>query len=219
MIGLLSVIVAAVVGAVLHRIRGGGLQFIPRFGLGRSLWLVTPIVGLIAWPFVGVVNAVIIAALYLAGSVNGWGSYFDCGGRTDGWRDDPEVWWIDKLLLKWFGPEWAADPGAVAPDRFDVVYNGGEVRPLSWRRKRDCTGMALRGLHYLPMFLVLPAMASSLLAAVPGVIAIALFAPSYLAGRTIERWADRRGDRIEVSEYVVGAVFGAALAAQYLVVI
>ncbi len=215
MIELAIIAATAAIGAFLNRIRGGGLQFIPRFGLGRSLWLVTPIVGLLAWPFVGALPAFYVALLYLAGSVSGWGSYFDLSRKRDGWADDPEVPWIDKVLMETFGPQWATDRDRIHPEHAaigDVVYNEGRERPASWRFWRDFTGLALRGLHYLPMMLVLPTAYASWWALVPGFVAVALFAPAYRLG-----WAISRRHATGIAEWIVGGIFGATLATQYLI--
>jgi len=216
------ILAAAIVGALLNRIRGGGLKpQVPRFGLGRSLWLVTPIVGLIAWPFIGALPAFYLAALYLLGSVSGWGSYFDLSRKRDGWSDDPEVEWIDRVLMEVFGPQWAMDKARIHPihaARGDVIYNEGRERPASWRWWRDFTGMALRGLHYLPMMLVIPTAFASWWALAPGIIGVALFAPVYWMGWNAPGWLRRRGYKgTGLAEYIVGAFFGAALAVQYLV--
>ncbi|MFI9653046.1 hypothetical protein [Guyparkeria halopsychrophila] len=187
---------AAVIGALIHRYRGGGFPVLP--SPGRSLWLAAPAVGLIAWPFVGALPAFYLFVLYLAGSVQGWGSYFDLGRKADGWKDDPEVGWIDTSLAYLFGEERAG-------------------RSPGWRFKRDFTGMALRGLHYLPMVLVIPSAFVSWWALVPGVIAVALFAPAYWLGYQVPRSWGREFYGTSLAEYVVGAIFGAALTAQYLI--
>jgi len=211
----LIILVAAIVGAFINRIRGGGLRpQVPRFGLGRSLWLAAPMVGVIAWPFVGALPALYLAALYLLGSVQGWGSYFDCGNKRDGWADDPEVQWIDRVLMELYGPQWAATEGRIHPVHAalgDVIHNEGRTRPSAWQRKRDCTGMALRGLHYLPMVLVIPTAYGSWWALVPGMVAVALFAPAYRLG-----WAISRRHATGIAEWIVGGIFGAALASQYV---
>ncbi|MDZ7789741.1 MAG: hypothetical protein U5L08_04455 [Xanthomonadales bacterium] len=209
----LTILAAAAVGAFLHRLRGGGFKpAIPRFGLGRSLWLAAPLVGVAAWPFVGVLPAVYLALLYLLGSVSGWGSYFDLSRKRDGWVDDPEVPWIDKALMETFGPQWAADRERIHPEhaaKGDVIYMGGKERPASWRFWRDFVGMALRGVHYLPMLLVLPTVYASWWGLLPGVVAIALFTPAYWVGHQT-----RHGTG--AAEYIVGGLFGAAVAGQYL---
>ncbi|MDG4866550.1 hypothetical protein P8631_00795 [Guyparkeria sp. 1SP6A2] len=204
-----GVILAALVGALLHRYRGGGFD-LPR--PGRSLWATAPAVGLIAWPFVGALPAFYLATLYLLGSVNGWGSYFCCGRKKDGWADEPEVAWIDKALLALFGPQWATDEERIHPihaARGDVIHNEGRTRSFEWQQRRDCTGMALRGLHYLPAFLVIPTALASWWALLPGIAALTLFAPAYRLGH-MTRWGTG------AAEYIVGAAFGAALAGQYL---
>ena len=218
MIESVIIAAAAVFGAFVNRLRGGGFKpAIPRFGLGRSLWLATPIVGLASWPFVGALPALYLAALYLAGSVQGWGSYFDCGNKRDGWADDPEVQWIDRVLFKLFGPQWAESSERIHPVHAalgDVVYNASRERPMGWKRKRDCTGMALRGVHYLPMMLVIPTAFASWLALVPGIIGVALFAPAYWLG-----WQISRRHATGIAEYLVGAIFGAAISMQYIIAV
>ncbi len=217
----LAALAAAIVGAFLHRLRGGGFKpAVPRLGLGRSLWLVTPIVGLLAWPFIGTLPAFYLAILYLLGSVSGWGSYFDLSRKSDGWADDPEVEWIDRVLMELFGPQWAMDAGRINPvheARGDVIHNEGRERPASWRFWRDFTGMALRGLHYVPMMLVIPTAFASWWALVPGVIAVALFAPAYWLGYQVPRSWGREFYGTSLAEYIVGAIFGAAIASQYVV--
>jgi len=214
----LIILATAAFGAFVNRLRGGGFKpTIPRFGLGRSLWLAAPIVGLAAWPFTGALPATYLAMLYLFGSVQGWGSYFDCGNKKDGWADDPEVQWIDRLLFKLFGPQWAESGERIHPVHAalgDVVYNEGRTRSIYWQRRRDCTGMALRGTHYLPMMLVIPTAFASWWALAPGVIAVALFAPAYRLG-----WAISRRHATGIAEWIVGAVFGAAIATQYIIAV
>jgi len=212
----LILLAAAAFGAFVNRLRGGGFKpAIPRFGLGRSLWLAAPLVGLAVWWLTDPLTAVYVALLYLLGSVQGWGSYFDLGHKKDGWADDPEVQWIDKVLFRLFGPQWAADAERIHPVhkvQGDVVYHEGKSRPPCWRFWRDFTGMALRGLLYLPVFLVLPTVGGSWWALAPGGVAVVLFAPCYWLG-----WKTPWGTG--AAEYLVGAVFGAALATQYLLVI
>ncbi|HSH49487.1 MAG TPA: hypothetical protein VK991_12955 [Halomonas sp.] len=109
-----------------------------------------------------------------------------------------------------FGKEWAMDRGEIHPLRVDVTYNEGRIRPYAWRFWRDFTGMGLRGLHYLPMFSIVPLVGESWVALGIGVAAVALFAPAYWLG-----WQTRWNTG--AAEYIVGAVFGAALAAQVII--
>jgi len=211
---IIAILAAAIAGAFIHRYRGGGFD-LPR--PGRSLWVAAPLVGLIAWPFIGALPATYLAALYLAGSVQGWGSYFDCGNKKTGWADDPEVQWIDRVLFNLFGPQWAESGERIHPVHAalgDVIVNEGRTRSMHWQRRRDCTGMALRGLHYMPMMLVIPTAFASWWALVPGVIAVALFAPAYRLG-----WAISRRHATGIAEWIVGAVFGAAVATQYIIAV
>jgi len=200
-----------VLGAFLHRLRGGGLDAVPRFP-GRSLWTAALVFGAVtAVAFDPMIGLALLLA-YLGGSVHGWGSYFDLGRKADGWEDDPEVEWIDTALRHLFGPEWAGDKVHIHPIRGytgDVIYNEGRIRPASWRFWRDFTGLALRGLHYLPMFAILPLAGLSWAAMALGLVALALFAPAYWLGwRT--RW------NTGAAEWIVGAIFGAVLGGQYL---
>lgn len=217
---LIAILSAAIVGALIHRFRGGGFKpQVPRFGVGRSLWLAAPAVGLVAWPFIGALPAAYLAAAYLLGSVSGWGSYFDCGRKRDGWADDPEVEWIDEVLMHLFGPQWAPAEERIHPIhgvRGDVIHNEGRTRPFAWQQRRDCTGMALRGLHYLPLFLVIPTATASWWALLPGLAALALFAPAYRLGHAAPRHWPGQFRGTSLAEWLVGAIFGAALAGQYL---
>lgn len=211
---IFTLLAATVLGAFLHRMRGGGLSAIPRFP-GRSLWTAALVFGAVtAVAFDPMIGLALLLA-YLGGSVHGWGSYFDLGRKRDGWGDDPEVEWIDTALRHLFGPEWAGDKGHIHPIRGytgDVIYNEGRIRSASWRFWRDFTGLALRGLHYLPMFAVLPLVGLSWWAVLPGGVALALFAPAYWLGH-------KTPGGTGTAEWIVGGIFGAALATQYLLVV
>lgn len=151
---------------------------------GRSLFYSTAIILAISWFAFEPLTAVLIAVLYLFGGVFGWASYMDCGASK---TDKSNVAWIDKTLAYLFNP----DKGVA----------------------RDCVGMALRGLLYLPMLLVIPVLFRSW-EALPFVAVLILFAPTYGISQFIAR--KTKTDALAIAEPLVGGVFGAALMAQWI---
>lgn len=116
MLEALSFLLVATAGGFLNWIRGGGIgHIIPR--PGRSLYWVSAIIALGAAPFIGWSWGLVLGLMFLVGGVRGWGSYFDCGRNAKGFQDDPEVKWIDWILLKVFGPEWALSEEGVKESR------------------------------------------------------------------------------------------------------
>lgn len=244
---------AVLIGGFLNWIRGGGIgHIIPR--PGRSLYWVSLAIFLIMIPFVGVWVALALGIMFLIGGVKGWGSYFDCGRKAKGYNDSPEVAWIDAVLLKLFKEEWAISADNVNPRRVkgeeptppaddapfyekirykldsmfrvnDVVVNG-KTRPYEWRRLRDCTGMALRGLHYVPFFLVLPIVYGSWIALLP-ILGLVLFAPLYYVSKLIwDKVEDQFGyihwryfSGTALAEWLTGMLFGGMLWTQYMIAV
>jgi hypothetical protein len=242
---------AGLIGGFLNWIRGGGIgHIIPR--PGRSLYWVSLAITLLMLPFVSAWVAVTLGIAFLLGGAKGWGSYFDCGRKAKGYNDSPEVAWIDALLLKMYGHEWAVSEENVNPRRLkegeltppsedatlfekieykinmltrvnDVVVNG-KTRPYEWRRMRDCTGMALRSLHYLPFFLVLPIAYGDAVALLP-IIGLVAFAPLYYVSRLIwDKVEDKFGSihwkvfsGTALAEWLTGMSFGLMIWGQYVI--
>jgi len=246
-----QVLVVGIIGGFLNWIRGGGIgHIIPR--PGRSLYWVSLAIFLIMIPFVGMYTALFLGLMFLFGGVRGHGSYFDCGQKASGYQDDPEVAWIDWILLKLFGPEWALSSEGVSryrlqgvevkplPEDATIVEKikyklntmfivrdvkvTNQTRPIEWRQKRDCAGMALRGLHYLPFFLVIPIAFGSWLALLP-IIGLVLFAPLYFVSRILwDMYEDRFGSvhwkvfsGTALSEWLTGILFWVMVWIQYLI--
>jgi hypothetical protein len=220
-----TILLSILLGSLINRFRGGWPDK-PSWMPGHTrLW--AALFAFIALYFVsGPLIASIIASLYLLGSVWGWASYMNCGGNPHTWSDNPVVDWIDSTLLSLYGPEWyptggKADPVMLASG-YVVESPTGEIRPFSWRRKRECTGMALRGLMYLPMFLVIPVLMHSWIA-LPVALGLVLFAPIYGIARVIYNKTDKRvkyrDDSLTIAEPLTGALFGFMIILQWILAV
>lgn len=113
---------------------------------------------------------------FLLWGMSGWGSYMEMGLNPNGYKDKVEVSWIDWVLYLIFGPKWIPDSDTVTQPRKlhfeakhllsvipinfgfiapDVIKSPtGDVRPKSWRAKRDWVGMMLRGAHAIWFFVL-----------------------------------------------------------------
>lgn len=148
--------------AVMNKVRGGWgefnalLPFRLPYRFTASFFICLPLFFMYETWYYGLALVVGMALVtWAAGFSYGWGSYFTIGRNPHSWGDDYEVPFIDKLLYKVFGPVWRPSnyKDLTTPDRihnaetrYDVVESPtGEVRPMSWRFRRDLTGMTLRG--------------------------------------------------------------------------
>jgi hypothetical protein len=218
------VLIAAIIGALIHRFRGGWPDK-PRWMPGHARLWATLFVLVASWFAFEPITAVMIAALYLFGSTFGWHNWMNCGDPNI-YGNGPNVSWIDDALFRLFGPYWAPvsspveQSGEFAKIGYTVQSPIGGVRPAAWRIKVACLGMALRGLFYLPMLLVIPVLYRSADAAWLA-LSVLMFAPIYGLSRWIfEQTKQRityRDDSLTLAEPLVGLLFGAVLMAQWVI--
>ncbi len=151
------------------------------FDLGRSLFTATILTALflsiapLIFTHLSYIWVAGNAIGWLIWGLNGWGSYFDNGRWEFEYNDKPEVPWIDWILYLAFGAKWNPEQ-STKPNRdkisWDIAEHGlpfpfalgflppdlvtsptGDIRPFSWRKKRDTVGMFLRQLHATPLFI------------------------------------------------------------------
>lgn len=154
-----QILLSAVLGALIFRIRGGGFFPLPATWLARLVYaLYTGAVVYVAlradWREALILATAATALAYLT-IILGWGEWMQCGNDPSNYKARIRVAAIDWVLLKTFGPLWRPAEDVTAPDlsdpsdhhRFDCIDSPtGKVRPKWWREWRDSAGMALRGL-------------------------------------------------------------------------
>lgn len=217
----MGIALSALFGALIHRFRGGWPDK-PSWMPGHARLWAALFVFVIGWPAFGPLVASLVAVLYLGGSVFGWHNWMNCGDPAT-YRNNNNVLPIDWAVFKIMGPYWipvGGSPSGLATDGFAVKSPTGSVRPESWRWRAAAIGMSLRGLLYLPMLLVIPVVLHSVVALAPALV-VALFGPAYCLSRWV--WSKTRSfihyrdDSLTIAEPVVGALFGAAVMAQWLI--
>ncbi len=223
MTSVFYVFLAAVLGGFIHRFRGGWPDkpnWLPgHTRLWSSLFVILLLLIILRWEI-----AVAIGLAYLFGSTFGWHNWMNCGDPIT-YKLSTNIKWVDYLVYKICGPYWIPSSaendklGELAELGFSVKSPTGDVRDVKWRAKAACIGMALRGLYYVPMFLILPIFYNDPMAALPAVVII-LLAPIYGGARAL--WIktkdkiNYRDDSLTIAEPVVGVIFGLALGVQLL---
>lgn len=225
MISTLYVLLSGILGGFIHRFRGGWPdkpKWMPGHArLWSTLFVILLLLIVVKWEI-----AVGIGLAYLFGSTFGWHNWMNCGDPNI-YRNSFNIEWIDDLVHRFFGPYWKPSSAVNEPDGgfskigYTIPSPTGDVRDVRWRVKAACLGMALRGLYYLPMLLIIPVYYKLPMVAIPAVVII-LFAPIYGASRVIwYRTKDKikyRDDSLTIAEPVTGLVFGLAVGVQLLMI-
>lgn len=220
---IVNILFAAFIGAFIHRFRGGWPAkpaWIPGHARFWSAFALLAISWFVFDPWI----ASAIAITYLIGSTPGWHNWMNCGDPMT-YRNGYNVSWIDDAVGMVMGAYWIPKDGQADPC---FVANGlavhgvnGSVRPPSWRRRAACLGMALRGLLYLPMMLVIPLRFESL-SALAFAGSVLLFGPIYGLSRWVfqktNKWINYRDDSLTIAEPLVGGIFGVAIWIQWVIV-
>lgn len=218
----MDIAIAALLGALIHRFRGGWPDK-PSWMPGHARFWSAFIILIILWFAFDPWIAVAIATSYLIGSTPGWHNWMNCGDPMT-YHNGYNVSWIDDAVGKVMGAYWVPKDGQADPC---FVANGlavpginGAVRPPSWRRRAACLGMMLRGLLYLPMMLVIPLRFESLSALALASVVL-LFGPTYGFSRWFfqktNQWVNYRDDSLTIAEPLVGMFFGVAIWIQWVI--
>lgn len=211
-----------------YLIRGGSPLFTGKevaharyVGCGLATFAFAALIAL--YPVVDILKTLILIPIFGAGwffmIVWAWQGYYSIGQSTDPRRNS--ISWIDFLLNKIFGYQWltltqiqalnprlSGDFGVVTLQVGKESYTfqqGVTIRSQKWRVRRDATGMFLRMMYSLPLFLTLglvisPTWGVGLLA----VIFSALFSIIVVSLYAAYNWILNRCPKFNYSEFFTG---------------